>query len=1559
MLGGIAFSVYEWLKCAFARHSFLIVEGSIDKMKNIYPLNSRFTLPFAFVLAVSLLAVSLMFMLPGGLLHAQTGPIEYSENGTGAVATFTAVDPEGESIVWSLAGADMDDFTIVNGVLRFKSPPDFEMSSAAGTTNTYVVMIEASDGGADTTATETVTINVTNVEEPGTVTLDRLQPQVGVVITATLDDPDNETASTATWQWYRGNSPIAGATSGAGTVESTYTPIAGDVGSVLRATAMYDDDEGDDKTAQEDSANAVREAPTSNVPPTFPNQNPGGIATTNQTREVAENTPAGTNIGAPITASDTDVLTYSLNDTSAESFDINRATGQLITKADLDFEGGTRSYTAMVTATDPFGAPVTAVVTIEVTDVNEDPSVTGAASIDHAESNDANVIALNPNTYTVTDADVDDDVNDDADADVKWSLSGTDAGKFDITGTRGTRTLAFLANPDYESPGDSGANNLYEVTVVVTDTKGNTDEQAVMVKVTNVEEPGAIEFSTLQPRVGFPVTATLTDPDNVNADSVEWQWYRGATITIDTDFDPTDANGLPQNECGGAITMNCSIKGATSAVYVPVAGDVGEILTAVATYTDGNGDGKDYAAKAEFNPLVNTINMAPVFMDQDEETEGRQTAQERTILENSPATDPDNNEPTPIGDPVTAMDEDASLTYSLGGPDAGSFAIARNTGQLQVKAALDKETKDTYTVTVTATDSLGASSTITVTIKVDNMDEMPDLAGEAPEEYAENGTAAVATFTATDPEGKSITWDLAGVDAAAFSIVNGVLRFENSPDYESPADQGGDNTYDITIEASDGGVNTTASKIVSIEVTNVDEDGTVMLSTLQPQVGRILTATLDDPDRENAITVSWQWYRGSDPISRANDGAGRVNSAYTPAAGDIGSTLRAQAMYGDGEGEDKTARGQSFRSVRRAPGSNTDPAFPDQDPNAPDIQKAQTREVAENTRAGTNLGAPVSATDAGDLLTYSLSGDSFDIVRSSGQIRTMADLDFESTPSYTVMVTATDPFGADDSAEVTITVTDVNEAPMLTGAATIDHVEGATALEDDSGTNVVEGQYAATDADRTADPVASLKWSLSGADASKFDISMTTPRTLSFKDAPDYESPVDSDRDNVYEVTVVVRDSAGNTDEQAVTVKVTNLEEDGTIELSTLQPRVTFPVTAILTDPDNISAGSLSWQWYKGDITATNAADRPECDGTNTANGCAIKNAISDTYTPVADDVAAMLTAVVQYTDGRANEGDAKDIVVQPAAQQVLADTRNKAPVFPDKDTEMEGEQTDQERSVRENTPSGMSIGTTAENGEVTADPVIAMDFITPNTGEPTREILTYSLGGPDAASFSIDRGTAVLSTKAALDKETKDTYMVTVTATDPSGLQATITVTIKVIGVDEAPEIMVGGLAISGMRTVDYAENGTDAVATYMVAGPDADSARWSLDGPDAGDFTISSRAACSPSGTPPTIETSGRRRHRQHVYMVTVKADDGTYTDTLEVTVSVVTDVDEVADDDMGLSEREPMPRTALMRGDLYAGWTHALLCRFLAPTPGLHHGRDACLQTPPTTRCRQTPT
>ena len=65
-------------------------------------LNKRFTLPFLALLAV--LTVGLLFMLPGSPLHAQEAmtEVEYAENGMDPAATFTAIDPEGRMVYWSL-----------------------------------------------------------------------------------------------------------------------------------------------------------------------------------------------------------------------------------------------------------------------------------------------------------------------------------------------------------------------------------------------------------------------------------------------------------------------------------------------------------------------------------------------------------------------------------------------------------------------------------------------------------------------------------------------------------------------------------------------------------------------------------------------------------------------------------------------------------------------------------------------------------------------------------------------------------------------------------------------------------------------------------------------------------------------------------------------------------------------------------------------------------------------------------------------------------------------------------------------------------------------------------------------------------------------------------------------------------------------------------------------------------------------------------------------------------------------------------------------------------------
>ena len=108
-----------------------------------------------------------------------------------------------------------------------------------------------------------------------------------------------------------------------------------------------------------------------------------------------------------------------------------------------------------------------------------------------------------------------------------------------------------------------------------------------------------------------------------------------------------------------------------------------------------------------------------------------------------------------------------------------------------------------------------------------------------------------------------------------------------------------------------------------------------------------------------------------------------------------------------------------------------------------DDGETTSREVAENTGAGIDIGDPVSATDDdGDTLTYELSGAGASnfAVDGAGQISVAAGarLDHETEPSYSVRVTVSDGNGGTDTIIVTITVTDVNEAPGKPDAPTVE-----------------------------------------------------------------------------------------------------------------------------------------------------------------------------------------------------------------------------------------------------------------------------------------------------------------------------------------------------------------------------------------------------------------------------------------------------------------------------------------------------------------------------------------
>ena len=185
---------------------------------------------------------------------------------------------------------------------------------------------------------------------------------------------------------------------------------------------------------------------------------------------------------------------------------------------------------------------------------------------------------------------------------------------------------------------------------------------------------------------------------------------------------------------------------------------------------------------------------------------------------------------------------------------------------------------------------------------------------EGPEEVSvaegHTGALADADYTTSDDDGDAVTLTLTDAARGPFSLSSsGTLQVTSALDYERD-----DTRYEVTLTATDDGTpSKSATKRVEVTVDNVDEAGTVSLTSSSPQVGDRLTASLSDPDGyQSGGEWDWQlWYRqgDGDDASWVRDESVRYTAdSYTVQASDAGRRLRAViSNYTDGHGSGKSA----------------------------------------------------------------------------------------------------------------------------------------------------------------------------------------------------------------------------------------------------------------------------------------------------------------------------------------------------------------------------------------------------------------------------------------------------------------------------------------------------------------------------------------------------------------------------------------------------------------------------------------------------------------------------
>ena len=620
---------------------------------------------------------------------------------------------------------------------------------------------------------------------------------------------------------------------------------------------------------------------------------------------VAEDAAVGSNVGAAVTATDSDgdTLAYKLVGAGVAAFDIGSATGQLQVGAALDHETD-GSYTVTVQGSDGRSVAFKE-VTVTVTGVDEPPALSGDDA--PAVADDGAVFV---STYTVADPE------GDAVGAITWSLAGADSSSFTIEDGR----LSFRATPDYEDP-NHGADYAVTVQAAVAG-QSSPLTLAVTPTVVNIDEAGVVSLSTAQPEDDVALTATLSDLDG-GVSGLTWRWRRATT----TDGPWTTILG----------------RRARSDTYTPDRNDAGHYLQVTASYSDAEGPMKSAQAITD-NPMGMAAPRVIVSPTELSVNEGR--SRTYTVQLNT----------QPSGDVMVAISSDntdvtvdpANLTFGTTTWSAAqtvTVSAAEDYDALQDTATVthdpsgadyDSVSNADLPITVPENDSLGVTawprsltvregSSNTYTVSLDTQptgDVTVTISSDNPDVTV---SSSILTFTTTD-WGRQSVRVTAGRDDDAADDMATLTHDPSGADYDSVSNadiavtvtdydipgvtvtptsltigEGGSGTYTVVLDTQPSGD-------VTVTIVNPTDNTDV---TAEPAA---LTFTTTNWDTAQTVTVSADQDGDTDDdtatVTHTVSGYGSVSSAAS-----VTVTVDPTAPY-DTNGNSRIDKDEASVSVR-------------------------------------------------------------------------------------------------------------------------------------------------------------------------------------------------------------------------------------------------------------------------------------------------------------------------------------------------------------------------------------------------------------------------------------------------------------------------------------------------------------------------------------------------------------------------------------------------------------------------------------------------------------------